>query len=404
MTQVLDDPQFFEAPETGEAESGDSSLFTDEADPDLDNSSEDAASVDSLEDLFDSVSEEFSALSDTLADGEFAGLNDAGELDALNQDFSEALKTLSDNLADLEGDLSDRFDSLAVAFDQGDDAAIDDGAADAEDDAEDDLALGEEDDIVVDDANGDVEEKDDNAIGEDDKGDDGDDDDDDDEGEEAGVEEEDTSISFFPNDTGDADSADAVIDAGDEADETGDDETTGAVDETDETGDDEAADAADGLTDADVDTSAPEAVDASTTDTGFVDEVVRLTNEFRAENGVAPLTANDELDTAAQGHSDDMAQADFFNHIGSDGSDPQDRAAEAGYSSQFLGENIAAGQTSPEDVVQAWIDSPGHRENMLRPQFTEIGVGFTNLADDTGSVNFNNYWTQAFGSGDTNPA
>lgn len=69
-----------------------------------------------------------------------------------------------------------------------------------------------------------------------------------------------------------------------------------------------------------------------------------------------------------------------------------------------MGENIAAGQSTPESVVQGWINSSGHRANLLNADFTELGVGYTYLETDTGAVNYSRYWTQIFGSGDRNPA
>ena len=141
----------------------------------------------------------------------------------------------------------------------------------------------------------------------------------------------------------------------------------------------------------------------SSTSQQFVNEVLRLTNEFRAENGVGALTANVELDQTAQKYSQTMATEDFFSHTGKDGSSPWARAEKEGYKAYTMGENIAAGQRSPEQVVQGWINSPGHRKNMLNPRFTELGVGYYNLANDTGNVNYNTYWTQLFGSGDLLP-
>ncbi len=136
----------------------------------------------------------------------------------------------------------------------------------------------------------------------------------------------------------------------------------------------------------------------------FVQRVLDLTNQFRSQNGVAPLQLNQELNAAALNHSTDMALQDYFSHTGKDGSSAGDRMSQVGYTSYAWGENIAAGYTTPEQVVQGWINSPGHRANMLNPSFTELGVGYYNLANDTGSVNYKNYWTQDFGSGDTNPA
>ena len=140
------------------------------------------------------------------------------------------------------------------------------------------------------------------------------------------------------------------------------------------------------------------------TNSAFIDQVLLLTNQFRAQNGLVPLTANLELNAAAQGHSDDMANQDYFSHTGKDGSAPWDRAKQIGYEAGWMGENIAAGQSTPESVVQGWINSPGHRANLLNANFTELGVGYTYLETDTGTVNYNRYWTQLFGSGDTNPA
>jgi len=136
----------------------------------------------------------------------------------------------------------------------------------------------------------------------------------------------------------------------------------------------------------------------------FVDQVLTLTNQFRAQNGLAALKANLELNAAAQGHSEDMANQDYFDHTGKNGSLPWDRAKVVGYEARTMGENIAAGQTTPESVVQGWINSPGHRANLLNANFTELGVGYFYLENDTGLVNYSRYWTQLFGSGDTNPA
>ncbi len=140
------------------------------------------------------------------------------------------------------------------------------------------------------------------------------------------------------------------------------------------------------------------------TDSDFVQRVLDLTNQFRAQNGVAPLSLNPELNAAALNHSTDMALQDYFSHTGKDGSSPGDRMNQVGYASYGWGENIAAGYTTPEQVVQGWINSPGHRANMLNPSYTELGVGYYHFANDTGSVNYTNYWTQDFGSGDINPA
>ena len=132
----------------------------------------------------------------------------------------------------------------------------------------------------------------------------------------------------------------------------------------------------------------------------FVQEVVRLTNEFRAKNGLGVLSVDLDLTEAAQSYSATMARGDFFSHIGKDGSLPWDRAEAAGYESGIIGENIGMGFRTPEAIVDAWIDSDSHRAAMLNPRYNEIGVGYYFLRNDTGSVNYNSYWTQLFGQGD----
>lgn len=130
----------------------------------------------------------------------------------------------------------------------------------------------------------------------------------------------------------------------------------------------------------------------------FVQQVVDLTNEFRARNGLGLLSINYELQQAAQSHSRDLAVSDYFSHTGLDGRQPWDRAFDEGYNYQTIGENIAAGQLTPQQVVQAWIDSPPHLANLMNDSFTEIGVGYEFLAEDTGNINYHHYWTQLFGT------
>lgn len=129
----------------------------------------------------------------------------------------------------------------------------------------------------------------------------------------------------------------------------------------------------------------------------FEAEVLELTNQFRATNGVGVLTANAKLSQAAETHSQNMANLDFFSHTGQDGSSVSDRAIAAGYDSSFVGENIAVGHSTPTEVVQGWINSDGHRANLLNTNYTQLGVGYVFLANDTGSQNWNHYWTQTFG-------
>ncbi len=124
----------------------------------------------------------------------------------------------------------------------------------------------------------------------------------------------------------------------------------------------------------------------------FEQRVLQLTNQERAKNGLAPLKGNAELNYAADKYAEVMAQRHVLSHTGPDGSTPRDRAKAVGFEAQTIGENIAVGQKTPEQVVDAWMKSPGHRANILNPRYTEIGVGFDK-----------NYWVQDFGSNDTNP-
>lgn len=132
----------------------------------------------------------------------------------------------------------------------------------------------------------------------------------------------------------------------------------------------------------------------------FEQEVLKLTNEFRRANGRDSLVLDQSLERAADRHTQLMATGDFFSHTGKDGSKPWDRAKSAGYESGYVGENIAAGYRTPKAVVDGWINSPGHRANMLNADYNEIGLGYYYLQNDTGSVNYNSYWTQVFGKGD----
>ena len=129
----------------------------------------------------------------------------------------------------------------------------------------------------------------------------------------------------------------------------------------------------------------------------LIDQVVSLTNNFRRQNGLSALTANPLLNAAAQTQSQNMALQDYFDHTAPDGSTPGQRVTAAGYQWSRVAENIGAGYNTADAVVQGWINSPGHRANMLDPNVTEIGVGYYFHPNDTGNENWNYYWTQEFG-------
>jgi Ca2+-binding RTX toxin-like protein len=136
----------------------------------------------------------------------------------------------------------------------------------------------------------------------------------------------------------------------------------------------------------------------------FDQRILELVNQERAKRNLKPLSLSQKLDTAADGHSDRMANGDFFAHTDpKDGSSAGTRIERTGYQWNTWGENIAAGYSTPEAVVQAWMNSSGHRANILNPNFTHLGVGYAYLPNDTGSVNYSHYWTQVFGAGDPNP-
>ena len=135
-------------------------------------------------------------------------------------------------------------------------------------------------------------------------------------------------------------------------------------------------------------TSTPE---ASSTPSGAVAQVVALVNKERAANGCGALTEDPQLEKAAQGHSDDMAARNFFDHTNPDGADPGQRITAAGYKWSTYGENIAQGQQTPEAVMNSWMNSPGHRANILNCSFKDIGVGIHNGPGGP-------WWTQDFGA------
>jgi uncharacterized protein YkwD len=126
--------------------------------------------------------------------------------------------------------------------------------------------------------------------------------------------------------------------------------------------------------------------------TAYAAEVVAYTNLERTNRGLPPLRASDALTRAAAAHSLDMATHNFFDHTGSDGSDPGDRITRTGYVWRTYGENIAAGYPSAQEVVAGWMGSSGHRANILNPNFAEIGVGYVYRQ----GTMYGSYWTQVF--------
>jgi uncharacterized protein YkwD len=130
------------------------------------------------------------------------------------------------------------------------------------------------------------------------------------------------------------------------------------------------------------------------TDASYETRVIELINAERAQVGLSALSAQGQLGSAARLHSTDMACNNYFSHTGLDGSTVGERAQRQGYNWSYVGENIAAGYSSPEGVVQGWMKSPGHKANILGADYTEIGIGYAfGDASDYGL-----YWTAVFGS------
>ena len=130
--------------------------------------------------------------------------------------------------------------------------------------------------------------------------------------------------------------------------------------------------------------------------------VVELTNIERRSAGLPPLKANAELAKAAKAHSLAMAENDFFSHENPiTGSTAEERIRAAGYlNAMATGENIAMGQPTPNEVMVDWMHSPGHRANILHPDFREIGVGYVKgpgPSDACQNPPCQHYWTQDFG-------
>ncbi|MEM9213447.1 MAG: CAP domain-containing protein [Cyanobacteria bacterium P01_F01_bin.150] len=132
--------------------------------------------------------------------------------------------------------------------------------------------------------------------------------------------------------------------------------------------------------------------------TAFINEVLELTNVERRNKGLSGLTLNQRLNSAAQTQSKGLAEGDVFSHTSGPTGTLAERLQDKGYDYAAAGENIAAGQSSAKQVVREWMESPSHRKNILDPDFTELGVGYFFLENDTGNINYNHYWTQNFGT------
>ena len=131
-------------------------------------------------------------------------------------------------------------------------------------------------------------------------------------------------------------------------------------------------------------------INTTTLDTsvlGYENQVLELVNVERQKAGLAPLKMDEALRNVARKKSEDMQANHYFDHNSPTYGSPFDMMKKFGISYTMAGENIAMGQRTPEEVVTAWMNSPGHRANILKPGYTFIGVGY---------VANGNYWTQEF--------
>lgn len=141
----------------------------------------------------------------------------------------------------------------------------------------------------------------------------------------------------------------------------------------------------------------------------FEEEVLLLVNEARSQPAdcgsegrfaaAGPVVMNPVLRCSARLHSLDMFERHYFGHTNPDGLDPFERMAAAGFHGGGAGENIAVGQTSPEQVMRSWMESDGHCANVMRPKFALLGVGYH--PGEGGRGLGSNFWTQNFGAPDT---
>ncbi|GAB6930043.1 hypothetical protein JCM10914A_40260 [Paenibacillus sp. JCM 10914] len=131
--------------------------------------------------------------------------------------------------------------------------------------------------------------------------------------------------------------------------------------------------------------SQPSGSTGNTEQSNFASEVVTLVNKERANAGLKPLTVHGQLTTMALDKAKDMNDNNYFSHTSPTHGSPFDMMKAYGISYGYAGENIAKGQRTPQEVMTAWMNSQGHRENILSPNFTMIGVGY-----------YNGHWVQEF--------
>ncbi len=122
-------------------------------------------------------------------------------------------------------------------------------------------------------------------------------------------------------------------------------------------------------------------------------QILALVNVERKKANLQPLTLNSKLSQAAQNHTNDMVSKSYFSHTSPSGGTMVSRVNATGYVYSTIGENIAAGSSTATATMTQWMNSPGHRANILNPKFRELGVGYAPSKDQ-----YRHYWTQVFGA------
>lgn len=125
----------------------------------------------------------------------------------------------------------------------------------------------------------------------------------------------------------------------------------------------------------------------STVDNSVASKLLNLVNKARNENGLSSLTLNSSLSNVAQKKAEDMKNNNYFSHTSPTYGSPFDMIKSFGINYKTAGENIAKGQKTAEEVFNAWMNSSGHRANILNKNFTQMGIGYTSG---------NTYWSQMF--------
>ncbi len=126
--------------------------------------------------------------------------------------------------------------------------------------------------------------------------------------------------------------------------------------------------------------------------------LIRAVNRARAGRGLPAVVPAPELSAAAAAHAGDMVGRGFFAHLTPDGQDVGDRARRQNYRFRKVGENLAAGDTDPEEVVRGWTDSPGHAAVLYDPGFRELGVGYRAGPVTEPGRSLGQIWVAVFGT------